>query len=65
MLEKANKTVFGTSAHESQSAKILFKEDDLTICREYEFTPEIVKFLDDTTWGTTDTLYEHKKTDER
>lgn len=65
MLEKANKTVFGTSAQEQQAPKTLFKEDDLTISREYEFTPEIIKFLDDTTWGTTDTLYEHKKTDER
>lgn len=65
MLERANKTVFGTSGEHQQNTKILFKEDDLTICREYEFTPEIIRFLDETTWGTRDTLYEHKKTDER
>ncbi|MCB0685554.1 MAG: hypothetical protein KDC53_03485 [Saprospiraceae bacterium] len=65
MLDKANKAVFSTEGTSQQTSKVLFQEGDLTISREHEFTAEIIKFLDDTTWGTTDTLYEHKKTEER
>lgn len=65
MLEKEENAVFGTAGLKQRSKKSLFEDGELTIFREHEFTPEIIRFLDETTWGTSDTLYEHKKTDER
>ena len=66
MLERVNKVSFNHSpAYKSLRKVILFEGDDLMISREEEFTPEIIRFLEDTTWGTKDTLYEHRNTDER
>ncbi|NND06684.1 MAG: hypothetical protein HKN87_09920, partial [Saprospiraceae bacterium] len=45
--------------------KILYEDEEVTCTQEHFFTPEIIDFLDGTTWGTEDTLYEHKKTQER
>ncbi len=43
----------------------LYREGEVTLTRVSGFSTEVVELLDSTTWGTADTLYEHKKTDER
>ncbi len=45
--------------------QLLYQDDEVICTQEYAFTKEIIEFLDSTTWGTEDTLYEHKKTQER
>lgn len=55
-------------AHQEEvkaDSKQLFQKGDMTITREHVFTPEIIEFLDNKTWGTEETLYEHKKTADR
>ncbi len=66
MLKSADRPFLGQSmTRQHQDKKVLFKEGSMQITREHEFTPEIIRFLDETTWGTEDTLYEHKHTHER
>jgi len=44
---------------------VLLRDGDVTIEREEGFSEEIVQFLDETVWGTTETLFEHDGTRER
>ena len=43
----------------------IYRDDQFNLQRADGFSSEVVEFLDSTTWGTEDTLYEHKATDER
>lgn len=43
----------------------IYRDDEFNLKRADGFSEEVIEFLDTTTWGTEDTLYEHKKTDER
>ena len=43
----------------------LYREGDVSLTSVPGFSDEVIKLLDSTTWGTADTLYEHKKTEER
>ncbi|NND31785.1 MAG: hypothetical protein HKN76_04280 [Saprospiraceae bacterium] len=45
--------------------KILLSDGPVSITREHVFSPEIIRFLDETTWGTSETLYEHQNTEQR
>ena len=45
--------------------KVLLSDAEISITREHVFSPEIIKFLDETTWGTSETLYEHQNTEQR
>ena len=48
-----------------EKRKVLYQEGEIILSREIEFSDEVIRFLDSTTWGTKDTLYEHKKTEKR
>ncbi len=43
----------------------IYRDEEFNLKRASGFSQEVIEFLDTTTWGTEDTLYEHKKTDER
>ncbi len=49
----------------NRAAEVLLQRDRVTVSREFVFTSEIIEFLDRTTWGTQETLYQHKNTSER
>ncbi len=61
MIEDANTESNEVLVH----SELIFKNEEFNLRRADGFSPEVIQFLDTTTWGTEDTLYEHKKTDER
>ena len=46
-------------------SEVIYRDEEFNLRRADGFSAEVIEFLDTTTWGTEDTLYEHKKTDER
>ncbi len=62
-LEDRNQVM--TSSSQQNERKIIFRDGDLTVEKEMKFTSEMIDFLEETTWGTEETLYKHKRTDER
>lgn len=55
----------GVDSNKALDNRLLYQDEEVRCTQEHSFTPEIIEFLDSTTWGTEDTLYEHKKTQER
>lgn len=64
-MEKEAQLRSDVDSNRALQKRLLHEDGEVTLTQEFEFTPEIIDFLDSVTWGTEDTLYEHKRTQER
>ena len=57
--------VISKLARAMKSEEIIYRDEEYYIVRKYDFSDELIRLFDSTSWGETGALYEHKDTRKR